>query len=423
MAQTVAVVRNTLTATLSGTTDFTKTGFGTPTAAIILMDSSNTTNNPQASGIMSVGFWDGTNVRCCAIRAEDGGATSNTQRSQDDTYGAIAPADGSNNAAFSVSNITDGIRLTMDVDNASDQRFCTVLLLAGVSAKVGTFTPNTTQNATQASASLGFAPKLVFFTCIGMGTGDQVGISNAILSFGFARDDATHRAIIFCSLDTQLDELANILYSETRCVGQISNNATQWTGEVTTFGADTFTMTTRDGGSGSDVCFFLALGGADLSIDAGTYTTRTSNGDNVIATDIAADAVLVGLSTADGTTLETGADANGIMFGLADDNGQFSHNLSVEDAAATINANSASQAAKLIDLDTSSAGTRTDMVDGTVTLNASDFTVAENPTNATARKGWWVAWGAAAGGAAALAPPLVGEGRLLRGLAAGRLVA
>lgn len=35
MAQTVAIVRNTLTATGAGTTDFTKTGFGTPTAAII----------------------------------------------------------------------------------------------------------------------------------------------------------------------------------------------------------------------------------------------------------------------------------------------------------------------------------------------------------------------------------------------------
>lgn len=36
MAQTVAVVRNTLTATGSGTTDFTKSGFGTPAAAIII---------------------------------------------------------------------------------------------------------------------------------------------------------------------------------------------------------------------------------------------------------------------------------------------------------------------------------------------------------------------------------------------------
>ena len=269
-------------------------------------------------------------------------------------------------------------------------------MFAGISAKAGTFTPNATQNSTTESASLGFAPKAILFTTIGATAADFAAAATAVISFGIARDDSTHRMLAFASADAAADEAANILYSETRCVGQIVGGATTWTGEVTTFGSDTFTMTTRDGASGSDVCFFLALGGADLSFDVGTYTTRTTAGDNTIATDVAPDAVLTVLSTATGTTIETGSGANGVAIGLADADGQFSHNISVEDGAGTSNANSAAQAAKLIDLDTSSGGTMAAMVDGTVTLNASDFTVAENPVDSTARKGWWVAFGAAA---------------------------
>lgn len=403
MAQTVAVVRNTLTATGAGTTDFTKTGFGTPTAAIIIACTANSTANPAVNGRMSIGFWDGTNQRSVGIYCEDGAATSVTARASDDSYGMILSADGLASAAFTVSSITDGIRLTMSVDNTSLQFFCTVLLLAGVSANVATFTPNATQNATQASASLGFAPKLIFFTTIGAAAADQA-IATAIISFGFAAIDGTHRMLAFSATDAAADEAASLQYSETRCVGQIVAGAVTWTGEVTTFGADTYTMTTRDGASGSDVCFALALGGADLSYDTGTLTTPTSTGNQANATDIAADALLLALSTSQGTTMETDADANGYMIGLADDNGQFAHNMSVEDAAATMNCNSAAQATAVLDLDSSSGGTRTDMCDATVTLNSADFTLNFSATDATARKGFWVAFGTAAAGGLVVNP-------------------
>lgn len=209
-----------------------------------------------------------------------------------------------------------------------------------------------------------------------------------------------NRLLGFGSVTSSADEVANILFSESRCVGQIFNNATSWTGEVTSWTSDGFVMTTRDGASGGDVCFALALGGADLSFDAGTLTTPTSTGNSSVSTSIAPDAVLLALSTATGTTIESGSGANGLMVGLADDNGQYAHNMSVEDGAATTNANSAASASALVNLDSSSGGSRTDIIDGTVTLNGSDFTINYSATDGTARKGWWVAFGAAGGGTA-----------------------
>lgn len=400
MAQTVAVVRGTLSATSAGTTDFTKASFGTPTAAIIIVCNADSTNNPADNASLSVGFWDGTSQRCCAFRTLDAGATSSTHRASDDSYGALPGSTTSLNA-YTVSAITDGIRLTLSVDNTSTTRYCTVILLAGVSAKALTFTTNTTQNGTQASASLGFAPTAAFFATVGAGSIDQATTA-ANMSFGFATSSGTHRMIGAGYADGAADEAGTLLYSETRCVGQISGGATVWTGEITTWGVDTFTMTTRDGSSAADVCIVLALGGADLSFDAGTLTTPTSTGNSVISTTVAPAAVLSMLSTATGTTLATDSQTNGVAVGLADASGQFAHNTFVEDAAATMNSGSAAQAAAFIDLDTSSGGARADMCSGTVTLNSSDFTINYSAVDGTARKGWWFAFGPAASASSAL---------------------
>lgn len=399
MAQTVAVVRATLSATSGGTTDFTKSGFGTPTAAIIFTCAAAVTANPNASGQMSVGFWDGTNQRAVGFVGLDAQATSANYRSSDDSYGLIAPSSSATaQFAYTISAITDGIRLTLSVDNTSVERYCTVILLSGVSAKAGTFTPNATQNGTQASASLGFAPELIFFASCNSTAADINGNGDAVFNFGFAEINGTNRCIMRRVVDAQADEAAVIQFSETRGIGAISSSALIWTGEITMWGSDTFTMTTRDGNTSSVVCFFLALGGADLSYDTGTLTTPTSTGDNVNATDVSADALLLYLSTASGATYASDSQANGLMIGATDDDGEFCHNSFVEDGATTTNTSSAAQAAQCIDLDTSSGGSLSNVCDATCTLNASDFTLNYTTVNATARKGWWVAFGPAAAG-------------------------
>jgi hypothetical protein len=390
MAQKAAVVRATLGSTLNATTDFTSSGFGTVAAAIIIACNANSTNNPENNIVFHVGFWDGTNQRASLITAVDASGTTATSRMSDDSYAVVSTGP----SGWTASAITDGIRLTLNPDATSISRYCTVILLGGISAKVLTFTPNATQNSTQASVSLGFAPKLVFFTSIGNTTADTAsGTIEAQLSFGFAADDATHRMVAFSSKHNAADEDATLQYSETRAVGQVSSGSLVWSGEVTTFGADTFTMTTRDGGTSSDVTFALALGGADLSFDTGTLTTLTSTGTDVIATGIAPDAVLAMLSTAASTTIASDSTANGFTAGLADDTNEYSHSVFVEDGAATTNAESVATATNFIDLDSSSGGARTDLVTGTVALDADSFDVTYSAVSGTARKGWWVAFG------------------------------
>lgn len=411
MAQSVKVVRNTLTATGGGTTDFTSTGFGTVAAAIIVVCRANTTNNPADSLELSIGFWDGTNQRVVSAWAADAQATTGANRYSDDSYGAMS----STAYAFTVSAITDGIRLTMSVDNTGQQRYATVILLGGVSAACGTLTMNATQDATQESGSLGHAPKLVFFATIGNTTADTSG-GNAVISFGFAADDATHRAILWSSDNGEADETALIKFSEDRCVGEVFSGAVVWSGEVTTFGADTFTMTTRDGGSSSDVCFYLSLGG-DVSFDKGTLTTPTSTGNADVTTSVDPDALLEFLSTATSTTLASDGSANGLMVGMADDAGQFSHTTYVEDAAGTSNTGSVASATAAVNLDTSSGGARADMIDGTVTLGTGKFTTNYTAVDGTARKGWYVAFGPASGGGGGLAIPVARHHYVMQGAA------
>lgn len=395
MAQTVAVVRSTLSSAASGTTDFTKSGFGTPAAAIIIVCQANTTNNPQDNSEISIGFWDGTNQCVCMLQDRDNQANSDTRRNSDDSYGAIV-VDSTSRSLYTVSAVTDGIRLTLSTDNTTLDRYCTVLLLAGVSAKVTNVTAGASAGNTVTSSSLGFAPDLVFFTGIGGTTVDVSGTTTALLSFGVAGDQSgiVQRVLGWGQSHASTNEASFERYSETRCFSR----AALWTAECTALGSDDFTLTTRDGSSSSGIIFALALGGADLSFDLGTLTTPTSTGDSSVSTDITPAAVLAVLGTATGTSEYTDSAANGYMIGLADADGQFAHNAFVEDNAATMNTGSVASAAALVNLDTSSGGSRADMIDGTVTLNSSDFTINYSAVDATARKGWWVVFGSAGGG-------------------------
>jgi len=387
VAQSVAIATGALQG-VAGSTDFTVSGFGTPAAAIVVFGEANSGSNPQVDGGMGIGFWDGTTQNVARNNNVDGGATSDGLRAQ--VSGLIAYSS-TLGAEYTISNITDGVRITLTSGASSRDRFATVMLFAGVSAKAGMFTPNATQDSTASSASLGFAPKIVFVTCVGLG-GDGSGTDHSILTFGFA-DATMNRGILRSSELAISDESATIWASETRCCGQLLAGGLTWAGEITTLGADTFTMTTRDGGSGGDTVFYLALGGADCSFDVGTLTTPTATGDSVNATDTSPDALLLMLSTATGTTAHTDSGANGSMVGMATDANEYAVGYQVEDGAATMNCNSAYSSAACLNLDSSSAGSLTHMCDATVTLNSNDFTLNYSAVDATARKGWWVAFG------------------------------
>lgn len=398
-AQTVTVVRNTLCSTPGCTTDFTSSGFGTPTAAIIILDNSNTASNPQANTRFSIGFWDGTNQNAVNAAAQDVTDPTLTLRGATTTAAVLLSDDAAIGSSYRASTITDGIRLTMVYDTTTADRFTTVLLFNGISAKTGEFTPNATQNGTATSGSLGFAPKLVFFTTIGTGAAPQNGIATYLIGLGLAESAGSkHRWLNYFSADAAAANDDNIVLSETRAIGQASAGTFQWTAEVTTFGADSFTMTTRDGATGSDVVYYLALGGADLSYEVGSVDSRTTAGTTVVPTTNPTDALLFvqsnNSSTSTIATLLNGSGGFGV--GLASGANQYAHNNSGEDGAATPNYNAQSTTTQIIANDIGASGGTSLFLQASVTLNPSDFTLNYTKVDGTARKSFYVAFGDAA---------------------------
>ena len=405
MAQNVAVVNATLTATGSGTTDFTVSGFGTPSAAIVIVGDAASGFNPQASAGVSVGFWDGTNQCVHSIRAFDALGTTSTYRlSRNDYAAAFVGTSSTWSAGYSASAITDGIRLTMGVDNTSAQRFATVILLSGVSAKITRLTLSSSTNGTATTGSLGFAPTAAIV--LGSGLAGNTAASgstqsaNALLSFGAATSDGAHRMIAWASSDSTATATVTSLYSETRLASQVSAGTDSWSAEVTTWGADSLTMTSRTGGSGGDDVDILCLGGADLSLLLGTLTTATSTGSaDVTTTGIDPDAVLLCLGNTSSTTIASDGTASGFAVGASDGTTHGGYALVDEDAADTTNTESSYSSANAVYSRTSSGGTASDLVVGAVSMGAEKFSVNYTTVSGTARKGWFLAFGPASVGA------------------------
>ena len=406
MAQNTAVVTQSLTATASGTTDFTSSGFGTPTAAIVIVSNANTGSNPQANGNISIGFWDGTSQACCSVTTTDASTDAATFRlNRTDYIAALVSNTSTWVAGYQASAITDGIRLTLAVDNTGALRYATVILISGVSAKVVSITPNATADGTQASSSLGFEPGAVLFTTTGfVGSTPNSGSTQtveAILSFGAATADGTHRMQTWASKNAAAASELTALFSETRAVGQVFNGATNWTAEVTTWGADTFTLTTRDGGSGGDTVYALALGGTDLGAVLGTITTRTTTGTtDTTTTGIDPSAVLFAIGATDTPdTLKTDSHANSFSLGAASGSVQAGFGIVDEDAAGTTNNESSYSSTKPLHLRASASGTASTLIEAGVTLSTEKFTTDYTTVSTTARKGWFLALGSPAGGA------------------------
>lgn len=421
MAQGVAVVNGTLSVALSGTTDFTSSGFGTPTAAIVIVSNANSTNNQQDHAVISIGFWDGTNQCCHSISMTDAASSQSTYRVSRNDYIAAASTSGTLATTwvfgYQASAVTDGIRLTLAVDNTSAQRYATVILLKGISAKIARLTLSSTLSGTATTGSLGFAPKAVLALTSGFAgntpASGSLQTAAAIMSFGCATDSGTHRMIGWGSADAASPTKLTELYSETRCTGQVYNDTEAWTADVTTWGSDSLTMTSRTAGSGGDDVDLLVLGGADLSIVLGSLATATATGStDYTTTGINPAAVLLNLSKLTSTTLGTDNTASAFSVGASDGTAHGSYASVDEDAASTSNSDSKYSSSNAVLVRTSASGTASDLIVGAVSMGTEKFSINYTTTDSTARKGWFLAFGPAA---SAGTPTLTDPGWLVSG--------
>lgn len=393
----VSIVNVTLSATLGGTTDAEVAGFGTPSAAIVIVTQASTVVNPTPNSIVSVGFWDGNNQSVSSITSRDAlDVTSTFSLSRKDYIAAaVNVASSTWNFGYSCTARPNGIRLTLDVDNTTTSKYCTVILIKDVPAKLLTFVPNATVNATQVSTSLGFAPKALLATSIGfagptaLSGGTQT--TNAMLSFGAALRNNTQRMVTWYSRNSLSVAEVTELFSDNQIAGQ-STSSINWQAEVTTWGSDTFTITTRTGSPGTDDIYILALGGDDW-LDLGTITTSTTTGAVDTTTAYTPSALLmIGTGSDVTNTLVSDARASTFSIGAASSTNNYGYALVDEDAAGITNTESAFSATNALYLRTSTAGTAANLVLASATFGASKFTLNYTTVSATARKGWWLAF-------------------------------
>lgn len=276
------VVRAQLTATLAGTTDFTITDFGTPRAALIFLSSAYTDNTPTNEVTSSIGFWDGTNQNCVWMgdrnnvsdsSAWRGYTTNSVARVQYTETGVIAE--------YSISNITDGVRLTLDVDATSVTRWCTVVLFGGkdVEAFAGAQSSPATVATGAEKVVAGFRPDVVFWTTC---CDDVEASEEGTQSFGVSTrrgSSIQQRMVAFSSYSGQPTSVTGCIYNNNRCIGQHHADANGWNVNTTQFNSDGVSIEATASTS-DDVVNYLALKLPEINVDLHTVTLPTSTGTN-----------------------------------------------------------------------------------------------------------------------------------------------
>lgn len=353
---TVAVVSGALNTGAAATTDFTKSGFGTPKAAIITLtyDASDDANSATECRIC-IGITDFTNSRFITAQAEDASAVedANMRKGVNDTYFMLDAA-GADDGHGDASAITDGVRLT---NQAAFSRavFVEITLFGGADLAVdcGTHTITNSLVGETNQQTTSIDQDIVFF--IGLRTANEddtrVGFK---ATFGVASTgrEASQSIVNRCQSFTVDDADAagdpfSAIYNN-RCLRIIqASGVADWALELTAADATTFTTTVRDVNvQGNNEVYYLALAldpsGSRRKSKIGSVDSPTAAGDWSI-TGLGFRPAYIGLGinrlTAENTVA---SDATAGSVGISHNTGsggETCHSFYDEDAAATINTN------------------------------------------------------------------------------------
>ncbi|MBU2277815.1 MAG: hypothetical protein KKB45_03350 [Gammaproteobacteria bacterium] len=401
MALELAVARNT-TPTTTGTVDLTVSGFGTPQAAMFFLNYATSDGTPlEATVFASFGFTDGTNLRGIAHYVEDGQTTTDAKGTISNTW-IVAQVDDTTVTKYATfdSWIADGVRLNWVITFGSAPMTITCVLFKGASgASVFTFTPNATQDATAEKSDLSFAPELLFFGAMG-GTTPGVVINSALISFGAARkiDASTSEQRHFCYWNKNgvADVNAGAIVSTTRCVSQTFDGVLSWSGDITAWGANGFTMTTRDGGSGNDIVIGLALDLNGAQADVIDIDSPTSTGTKKYPLSFQPTGLFSVMSNL--SAKDTIQDTDSFSYGVTDGTNKYVSEIGDQDGAASSNTHSLVNQG-LVENQSYSGATPVDFLVATLSsFDADGVTYNWTTVDASARYGFALAIGGAAAG-------------------------
>ena len=395
-----AVVKQT-TPAATDTIDFTSAGFGTPTAALFFLcwgDSDGTIR--EANQYASVGFTDLTSDRCVSMGASDGNATTKTARNMrsDALVAQLLLPDGSvaKYGTFN-STITDGLRIDWTVSSSSAQvKLVCVLIKGSTLEDCGSFTPNSSESGTASKSGLASAPKVLLLASHGSTVDD--GTSHGIISFGCAIDDGseTQRCHAWYNQDDSSNVNCGGYLANNRCVGQFYDGSLSWSGELTAWNADGWTMTTRDGATGGDECIYLVLNAPDTEFDLQTIESPTSTETKKYTTGFDVTAVLGAMTHASAVNT-AGNDETVCQFAAAEGAGEESVASGDDDGSADSDTYNLTDA-KVVATATESGGSYGKYLEAAVDSWDSDgITFDWTTVDGTARLGWMLSFGSSGG--------------------------
>ncbi len=301
----IAVVSAAISSSGTGFADFTKAGFGTPKACIILLSFDTADDTGAATeGKASIGLSDFTSHHCITHQDEDGSAKVDCDARKSNTKAyVLLTVTGTVDIDGTVSTIADGVRLTNTTNGSASAVFATVIMFGGADLAIDLRRTviASAQNGTATIPHSGFTDgndKLIFFigTDIAGEDSSSSGINN---SFGVCHatgSDAggwtfVQRCLGWASDHNANAALASAIISTDRVLDILTEAGAQdWGLEVTNLdhAPAEWTVTTRDNGAGAGMeVYSLAfdldnrsakVGSVDSPISGATWTPSVALG-------------------------------------------------------------------------------------------------------------------------------------------------
>lgn len=176
-----------------GTQDFTVAGFGTPKAAIIIVNGCVTNATPAADARVSYGITDGVRSWCAAALSRNGQTTTFTRRRTSQNVVSFMAADGTVDAVAtaSLTAVANGVQLNW-TDAPAAAVFVTCIMFTGtdLSAAVNELITTTAVGLAQTvvvPTTPTFQPDLLFFLNVGATGSHNVSFFGGQIVAGFAR--------------------------------------------------------------------------------------------------------------------------------------------------------------------------------------------------------------------------------------------
>jgi hypothetical protein len=344
---------------LSPDPDFTKSGFGNVKAAIVISCNAYVGSNPTLNSNINVGFWDGTTQVCCATGEQDNQTTTDCGRILDATkilrhfYSTTDYY-----TQYSISNITDGVRITLTEDNTGASRYATVILIGGadVEAEVDTFDAATDTDVT----SLSFRPDLLL--CSGAGFPVSTDIQTFMIwCIGAAifRPSVIQRCLhAFSRVSVTTSETSSRL-TDNHLTGQLTNGGVlTWASVFNSFNAGGFKLTTA-GTTGGDDYATLALKVPGINFDIHTLTIPGSTGNQVV-TGVGFKPALLLIGMCNGSAIDTTTEGMATSIGASDGTTTAAHATSSQNGLTTTNTTSAYSDSNIVYLPTEAGSSRSE---------------------------------------------------------------